>query len=126
MDKKKIYLIILYLIGAIVDAVGAIRMLAYMVTSLDNGLVREMVGLGAVLDAGFTALLIWAALKPIERRAALLITVVPIVGSVLVSAYIYTVAPFSLLEFVYQFVGGALLAGFYLHGYFYAGKETRV
>ncbi|MDJ0783277.1 MAG: hypothetical protein QNJ22_14970 [Desulfosarcinaceae bacterium] len=41
---------------------------------------RLLMGIGASLIAGWTVLLIWASRAPIERRAVLLITVLPVLA----------------------------------------------
>jgi hypothetical protein len=79
-------------IGALTDAGAAIQMLfpqvfafAYRPNAFHPGPEYAFaMGMGASLMIGWTALLLWAARRPIERSGVLLLTVVPvIVGLVL-------------------------------------------
>jgi hypothetical protein len=48
---------------------------------------RYAMGIGASLMAGWTVLLIWGSLKPIERRDLLIITVFPVVTGIVASTF---------------------------------------
>jgi hypothetical protein len=74
--------------------------------------------LAAIFDLGWTMLLIWAALKPIERKGIMLLTVFPILSGILVlrimntfntvvsTAYIITnvIFVFLLIFFAYSYL----------------------
>jgi len=89
MDKKsKIWIIrSIYLIGFLLDGLTAIDMMlaafipfaiAIPYTSTTPNFQFAM-GWGAALMLGWTVLLLWGALKPIERRSVLLFTIIPVV-----------------------------------------------
>jgi hypothetical protein len=73
--------------GAVTDAGAAVQMLSRRVFEFayrpntfpawaDYAFAMRM---GASLMVGWTALLVWTALRPIERRGVLLLTVVPVI-----------------------------------------------
>jgi hypothetical protein len=80
-------------IGAITDAGAAVQMLvpqvfafAYRPSDFHPGTeYRFAMGMGASLMIGWTALLVWAAQRPIERRGVLLLTVVPVVVGLVIN-----------------------------------------
>ena len=90
MNKEILWLRISYWVGAIVDALAAVQMLfpkLYTLTS-DTGFTPNTefgyaVRLGAPLMVGWTAILIWADRKPVERKGVLLIVVPVLVGEAL-------------------------------------------
>jgi hypothetical protein len=74
---------------------------------------------GASLMAGWTALLVWADRKPVERRGVILLTVIPIlvgmIGSSFYAAASGLVAPARILPIlVLQFSVTALYLGAYI------------
>ena len=79
-------------IGAVADAFWTIALLWPAVFVLVTGnadlnldlSTRLVMGIAASLMAGWTCLLIWAANNPIERRAVLLFTAVPVVAGLIV------------------------------------------
>jgi hypothetical protein len=83
-------------IGAITDGLAAIIMIlpklgAYFFGHEDVEITpeyRHALGMGAALMVGWTVLLIWGSLKPLERKGILIITVFPvIIGIVLAQIY---------------------------------------
>lgn len=52
---------------------------------------RDAAAIGAALMAGWTALLVWGVLRPVERRGVLLLAAFPVVLG-LIAAGIYAVA----------------------------------
>lgn len=87
------WLRISYWAGAIVDGLAAVFMLATAIFGVGgrvSGLVpdaeyRYALGLGGSLMAGWTALLIWADRKPLERKGVLLLTVFPVITGIVVT-----------------------------------------
>ena len=87
MDDPVRWLRISYWAGAILDALAALSMLSPEVFAATNGLqnfhpgieYRFAMGMGASLMLGWTALLLWADRKPLERKGVLLITLLPVV-----------------------------------------------
>ena len=76
-----------YLIGFLLDGLTGIDMIlstfipsavAIPYTSMASSF-RFAMGWGAALMLGWTVLLLWGALKPIERRSVLLFTIIPVV-----------------------------------------------
>ena len=87
MDDPVRWLRISYWAGASLDALAALSMLSPEVFAATNGLqnfhpgieYRYAMGMGASLMLGWTALLLWADRKPLERKGVLLITLLPVV-----------------------------------------------
>jgi hypothetical protein len=125
------WLRIAYWIGAIVDLIAAVQMVCpglmafgIQLRSFAPGAdYRYATGMGAPLMLGWTALLIWADRKPIERRGILPLTVFPVVvGLALNEAVavadgflsVFAVAPIWALQ--------AVLAVLFLGAYRRAGR----
>ena len=99
-----------YWLGIGADALWAIGLLFPAVYRLLMGMpdfnpdfqITQIMRVGGILMAGWTVLLIWAVMKPIERRFVILITAIPVVfGLMLVSLMnITTGAPFSTWIFI--------------------------
>ena len=78
-----------YWAGAIIDILAGLIMLFPALFAFSNQLTRFVpnlsfrfvAGMGAPLMFGWTVLLLWADRKPVERKAVLLITLVPILGN---------------------------------------------
>jgi hypothetical protein len=87
VEARKRWFIVVCVTGAIVDVLAAIQMLVPRLFAATSGLdsfhpgsdYRYAMGMGASLMLGWTALLIWAALKPVERRQVLLMTACPVI-----------------------------------------------
>jgi hypothetical protein len=81
------WLRIAFWVGAIVDLIAAIQMLCPELFAFGMHLnnfapgadYRYAMGMGAALMLGWTALLIWADRKPVERYGVLPLTVFPVV-----------------------------------------------
>ena len=82
------WLRISYWVGAVVDGAAAIQMLCPTLFGLGMGLpgfdpgadYRFAMGMGASLMLGWTALLLWADRKPMERKGVLPLTVLPVIA----------------------------------------------
>lgn len=82
------WLRISYWVGAVVDAAAAVQMLWPPLFGFGMGLpdfnpgadYRYAMGMGASLMLGWTALLLWADRKPMERRGVLPLTVFPVIA----------------------------------------------
>jgi hypothetical protein len=83
-----------FLVAAVTDALALVPMLLPRAgsalfggdSSSDNPQSRYAMNLAASLMAGWTVLLFWGAMQPLERRDVLLITVCPcIIGIIFVS-----------------------------------------
>ena len=78
-----------YWAGAVADAVVGILIL--IPSRMGETEFRYPMGLAAALMFGWTALLVWADRKPVERKGVLLITVFPVITGLLLSGF-YAVA----------------------------------
>jgi hypothetical protein len=82
------WLRICYRVGAIVDLAAGVQMLCPPLFAFGMGLAnfnpgpdyRYAMGMGASLMFGWTALLLWADRRPIERMGVLPLTVVPVIA----------------------------------------------
>jgi len=91
MDTATTMLRISFLVGAITDGLAIIPMAFPKIGSAlfggDSSRLgaeyRYAMGIGASLMAGWTALLIWGAINPIERRDILILTLVPVVTGII-------------------------------------------
>lgn len=110
-----------YWIGAVFDASMLLPLLVPSVAQAMFGLTafapgadfRYATGVGAALMAGWTALLIWADRRPLERRGVLLLTVCPVVvGLAAAGAYAvssgFIALPYLLPVFAIQLGLGSL------------------
>jgi hypothetical protein len=92
------FLRVSYWVGAVFDALLLIPMLSSKVASDAFGIpnftpgrdYRYAIYVAASLMAGWVSLLIWADRKPVERRGVLLLTVIPVLTSLIISG-IYAV-----------------------------------
>jgi FtsH-binding integral membrane protein len=90
MKSDTRWLRISYWAGAIIDGLAAVSMLATAIFGVGGMLsgfspgaeYRYAMGLGGSLMAGWTALLIWADRKPLERKGVLLLTVFPVMTGI--------------------------------------------
>jgi hypothetical protein len=98
MDKRIFVLRLMYWVGAVFDALVIVPMMFPQAASALLGIpsfspgpdYRYAMALGSSLMAGWTVLLIWADRKPVERRGILLITLFPVLSS-LIAADAYAV-----------------------------------
>jgi hypothetical protein len=130
MENKILFLRISYWAGAILDAIAFLIMLFPPLFALNNGLTnfnpgmdyRYAMGMGAPLMLGWTALLLWADRKPMERKSILLITLLVVFGEV--ATEIFGVAtgfiavPAMLLTWAIQL----LVSGLFIFSYWNASK----
>jgi hypothetical protein len=87
------WLRICYWAGAITDLFAVFAMMFSSVAAAVYGLrgfhpgadYRYAMGMGAALMLGWTAILIWADRKPIERKFVLVLTVFPVITGLIVS-----------------------------------------
>lgn len=66
-----------YVAGAVAD--GLIGILMLIPRRMGEPEFRYPMGLGAALMFGWTVLLLWANMKPLERKGILLITIFPVI-----------------------------------------------
>ena len=90
MDTAKTMLRISFLVGAVTDGLAIIPMVFPRIGSAlfggDSSRLgaeyRYAMGIGASLMAGWTVLLVWGAINPIERRDILILTLVPVITGI--------------------------------------------
>lgn len=91
MNNPVILLKISYIIGAILDLLVAIQMLFPDILALSIGLGVFVPGtdylyasyMSGVMMIGWTVLLLWSYMKPVERKDILLITAFPVVAGLI-------------------------------------------
>jgi len=96
MDTATTMLRISFLVGAITDGMAIIPMVFPRIGSAlfggDSSRLgteyRYAMGIGASLMAGWTALLVWGSINPIERRDILILTLVPVVAGIIAATVI--------------------------------------
>ncbi len=96
LETVTILLRICFLIGAVTDGLAVIPMVFPSIGSKLFGSdssrlsveYRFAMGIGASLMAGWTLLLIWAAMEPISRRDILILTVAPVIAGIVISTVI--------------------------------------
>lgn len=85
-----------FLIGAITDGLAIIPMVFPRIGSaLFGGDIAKLgveyryaMGIGASLMAGWTALLFWGAINPIERRDILILTLFPVIAGIIAATVV--------------------------------------
>lgn len=77
------WLRISYITGAVADGLAGIVML--LPSRMGETEFRYAMGLGAALMFGWTALLLWANMKPLERKGVLLLTIFPTITGLLLT-----------------------------------------
>ncbi len=96
INWKLIFIRVTYWVGVILDFLSALVTTIYMLSPGDT-FINDIFDYTSLTDItysilvfetalmwGWTALLIWADRKPIERRGVLLLTIVPVVGMMLI------------------------------------------
>lgn len=79
---------------------------------------------GAALMLGWTALLIWADRKPVERRGVLILTVFVIIGLMLSTLYAVISGFVPVREMILTWIFQVLLVVLFSMSYFSAKPET--
>lgn len=83
MKSEIRWLKISYIAGAVADGLAGILML--IPNRMGETEFRYPMGLGAALMFGWTALLLWGNIKPLERKGVLLLTIFPVITGLVVS-----------------------------------------
>ncbi len=114
----------MFIIGAVLDGLVAVVMLAPSLEALAWGFdqpvldpgFRFAMNFGAALMVGWTALLVWAAAKPVERRAVAPLTMLVVAGLMsaeilgMVSGFLPAIRVWALLIFQMALLGGLAFA----------------
>jgi len=77
MESAIRWLKISYIVGVVVDGLAGILMV--IPSRMGETEFRYAMGLGAALMFGWTVLLLWANMRPLERKGVLLITIFPVI-----------------------------------------------
>ncbi|WP_167611896.1 hypothetical protein [Maribellus sediminis] len=126
-DRTIRLLKIAFWIGAVTDALAAIIMifpdLRVLIFGSENEVItpdyRYALGMGASLMVGWTVLLIWGSLKPVERRGLLVLTVFPVIsGIVLAQIYAVSSGYISLKNILPVWIHLTLISSFFMFSYF--------
>ena len=118
-------------IGAITDGLAAMIMifptLRIYIFGSDNVEItpayRYSLGMGAALMVGWTVLLLWGSIKPVERRGLLVITVFPVISGIVV-AQIYAVKSgyIDLSSMIPVWIHLTLISSLFLFAYYKSKK----
>ncbi len=114
----------MFIIGAVLDGLVAVVMLAPSLEALAWGFdqpvldpgFRFAMNFGAALMVGWTALLVWAAAKPVERHAVAPSTTLVVAGLMsaeilgMVSGFLPAIRVWALLIFQMALLGGLAFA----------------
>jgi hypothetical protein len=132
MDDAVRWLRISYWAGAILDALAALSMLSPELFAATSGLqnfhpgieYRYAMGMGASLMLGWTALLLWADQRPLERKGVLLITLLPVVLGLVLNEIVAVRGGFlSIMMTAPVWLVQAALSGLFVFSYLNAGKH---
>jgi hypothetical protein len=118
------WLRISYITGAVVDGLLAILML--VPSRMGEAGFRYAMGLGATLMFGWTALLLWAYRRPMERKGVLLLTIFPVItGLVATSIWAGATGFFSVARVLPYVALGLALIGLFGSSYLRAARAQR-
>jgi len=126
MREKEIFLVIVYLIGSIVDAAVSVPMFGAAFSRQSDYEVSYFMVAGGVLMISWTVLLLCAALRPVERRDILLITLAPIAGMFISNCILGSQTTYPTGIFLFRVIGGPLLAGLYTFAYFFTKPNNNI
>lgn len=114
---------IAFLLGAITDAAALLPMMFPSLADLlwgfrdESGTYRFAMGYGASLMLGWTALLLWAWRRPVERRFVAPLTILVILGFVVTEVIAVGAGLLPLWRMIPSWALQAALAGLFLTGY---------
>ena len=135
MKKRTLMLLhVCYWLGAVIDLVAGLIMVVPTFYSTVNKLTvftptqafTNVAWMGAPLMFGWTVLLLWADRKPLERKAVLLITLIPILGNALNQVASYSSGFYPLEVAIQQWLLQAFLVILFVIGYWQAEKLSRI
>lgn len=124
MKSAKIWLRSAFIVGAVIDALMIPLMLFpelarifWRFTDLGDTY-RYAMMMGAALMLGWTLLLVWAYIKPIERRGVALLTIVVILGIAAANVYAVISGLIPASRMILSWVMQAILLTVFVIGYF--------
>ena len=126
MGRQEKILKAAFLVGAITDALAILPMLIPSLAKLlwgfedTSGAYRFAFGYGASLMLGWTALLIWAYQKPMERKTVAALTVLVIYGLVFTEIMAVLTGHIAVWRMLPTWFLQAILLGLFAGGYHYS------
>ena len=127
--KPEILLKIAFILGAIIDAIALLPMLIPSISKLMWGFENTQgdyyfaMCMGASLMTGWTILLVWASIRPLERRIIALFTVFVIWGIVAAEVIAVADSVMSLRSALPSFVMQALLTALFITAFLTTRKK---
>lgn len=127
--RQILFLRVSFWVGVIIDGIVAIQLLLPEFWASFNGLasykpnesLNFSLGIASALMWGWTALLIWADRKPLERKAILLLTTFPVIfGMVLNNVYAISSGLIAIKSILPTLLIQCVLAAFFTFSYFKA------
>jgi len=106
-NRKTLWLRVSYWVGAVVDAIVAVRML--MPDAMGEAGFRYAMGTSASLMFGWTFLLIWADRQPVKRKGVLLLTIPVILGLGASSLYPVLTGVFPVAKMILGWILGTAI-----------------
>lgn len=131
MPDQERWLRIAFLTGAITDAVAIVPLtvppMARLLWGFDDpsGAYQFVAGYAATLMLGWTALLLWASRRPVERRAVAALTVLVIYGLALTEILAVRSGHLEAWCMVPTWLLQAALLGLFAGGYHHAALAKR-
>lgn len=114
-----------FLVGAITDTLAVIPMLSPTVAHLMMGFeemgepYRFAMGYAAALMTGWTALLVWAYQKPVERNFVAALTILVIAGLVATEIVTVLYGTLAAARMMPTWILQSILPGLFAYAYFY-------
>ena len=122
---SRVLILIAFAIGAFFIALQGIKMLLMLFDPEVPGSVKEWLGYGAVLGIGWAVLLLISTAGPFKRKFILLISLIPILGSVLTNNIVHNQQAFELWYYWFSLIAPILIGGFYLFVFFFAREREK-
>lgn len=118
LSVRKNIIILVALSGFILNLVYGVELLIEFFNPLHSTQIKEFLISGIVLEFAWSLLFIWVIYKPIERRAILLISIIPILsGNILHNINLIFLEESIIVSLVSNFIFGLLYSGLYFFAY---------
>ena len=118
-------------VGIGADALWAVGLLVPQVFGVLTGnpdfnpdlQMRQIMGVGGSIMTGWTFLLLWAVKQPIERRAVMLLTAIPVVFGLFIVAFVGFIEGNA--SNIWILIKTSILFTLMITSYFFAGKMAK-